>query len=55
MARGLDKWVERAPRVECDSDSLRATYRRSLVDLAALRFYPHVAGRRFPPPVCPGS
>ena len=38
MARGLDKWVERAPRVECDSDSLRATYHRSLVDLAALRF-----------------
>ena len=38
MARGLDKWVERAPRVECDSDSLRETYHRSLVDLAALRF-----------------
>ena len=32
------KWVERAPRLECDSDSLRATYHRSLVDLAALRF-----------------
>jgi glycogen debranching enzyme len=38
MARGLDKWLQRAPRLECDSDSLRATYRRSLVDLAALRF-----------------
>jgi glycogen debranching enzyme len=38
MARGLDKWLGRAPRLECDSDSLRATYRRSLVDLAALRF-----------------
>ncbi len=38
MARGLDKWLQRAPRVECDSDSLRATYHRSLVDLAALRF-----------------
>jgi len=38
MARGLDKWLQRAPRLECDSDSLRATYHRSLVDLAALRF-----------------
>jgi glycogen debranching enzyme len=40
MARGLEKWVERAPRVECDSDALRRTYDRSLVDLAALRFAP---------------
>jgi glycogen debranching enzyme len=38
MARGLDKWLQRAPRLECDSDSLRTTYHRSLVDLAALRF-----------------
>ncbi len=38
MARGLDKWLQAAPRLECDSDSLRNTYRRSLVDLAALRF-----------------
>ena len=38
MARGLDKWIQRAPHLACDSDSLRATYHRSLVDLAALRF-----------------
>ena len=38
MARGLNKWVQRAPHLECDSDSLRETYHRSLVDLAALRF-----------------
>jgi glycogen debranching enzyme len=38
MARGLDKWLARAPQLECDWDPLRATYRRSLVDLAALRF-----------------
>ena len=38
MARGLDKWISRAPRLECDWDSLKTTYRRSLVDLAALRF-----------------
>jgi glycogen debranching enzyme len=38
LARGLDKWLAKAPRLECDSDSLRETYQRSLVDLAALRF-----------------
>ncbi len=36
MARGLDKWLAKAPRLECDDDALRATYHRSLVDLAAL-------------------
>ena len=38
LARGLDKWIEQAPVLESSSDSLRATYHRSLVDLAALRF-----------------
>ena len=38
MARGLEKWVDKAPRLRCDDDSLRQTYQRSLVDLAALRF-----------------
>src|SRR5207247_6067985 len=33
-----------APRVECDWEPLKATYRRSLVDLAALRFSPLIAG-----------
>ncbi len=40
MARGLDKWLAKAPQLECDDDALRATYHRSLVDLAALRFAP---------------
>jgi glycogen debranching enzyme len=40
MARGLDKWLAKAPRLECDNDALKVTYRRSLVDLAALRFAP---------------
>ncbi|MGP0107761.1 MAG: glycogen debranching N-terminal domain-containing protein [Acidimicrobiales bacterium] len=40
MARGLDKWLSRAPRLECGSSSLTTTYQRSLVDLAALRFAP---------------
>jgi glycogen debranching enzyme len=44
MRRDLEKWVEGAPRLECDLDSLKETYRRSLVDLAALRFAPVTAG-----------
>jgi len=46
MERNLERWLEDAPRIECDWDPLKATYRRSLVDLAALRFTPPVAGRR---------
>ena len=42
--------------LECDWDPLKATYRRSLVDLAALRFSPPVAGGgACRPPACPGS
>jgi glycogen debranching enzyme len=44
MEQGLQRWLEQAPRVECDWEPLKATYRRSLVDLAALRFSPPVAG-----------
>src|SRR4029079_16796092 len=46
MQRDLERWVDRAPRLECDRDQLKATYRRSLVDLAALRFSPPIAGGR---------
>ena len=46
MQRSLDEWLAAAPRLECDSESLRATYRRSLVDLAALRFSPLTSGGR---------
>ena len=45
MERSLEGWLEDAPRIESDLDSLKATYRRSLVDLAALRYSPPVAGR----------
>jgi glycogen debranching enzyme len=45
MERSLERWLEDAPRLESDSDALKATYRRSLVDLAALRFSPPVSGR----------
>ena len=44
MERELTRWMDKAPRLECDWDSLKATYRRSLVDLAALRFSPLSAG-----------
>ena len=46
MRRNLERWIDDAPRVECDWDPLKATYRRSLVDLAALRFSPPIAGGR---------
>ncbi|MEW1955923.1 glycogen debranching N-terminal domain-containing protein [Terrabacter sp. NPDC080008] len=42
----LDAWVDAAPRLVTDSEQLAATYRRSLVDLAALRFSPAIAGSR---------
>ena len=40
MVRSLEKWVGDAPRLECDWTSLKTTYQRSLIDLAALRFEP---------------
>jgi glycogen debranching enzyme len=38
MARGLEKWLERAPDMRCDWEPLEQIYRRCLTDLAALRF-----------------
>jgi glycogen debranching enzyme len=46
MRRELDQWIAQAPRLKSDSEPLEATYRRSLVDLAALRFSPVIAGGR---------
>jgi len=46
METNLERWLDTAPRIECDWDSLKSTYRRSLVDLAALRFSPPLAGGR---------
>ncbi len=40
MKRSLEKLGEAVPRLSCDWPSLQVTYRRSLVDLAALRFFP---------------
>ncbi|OKI51487.1 amylo-alpha-1,6-glucosidase [Micromonospora sp. CB01531] len=40
MRQDLADWLAEAPRLTCDSRTLARTYRRSLTDLAALRFMP---------------
>jgi glycogen debranching enzyme len=49
LQRDLDALLRTAPRLECDWQPLKDTYRRSLVDLAALRFAPQVAGNHSMP------
>ena len=46
LEQNLERWMGNAPRLECDWEPLRHTYQRSLVDLAALRFSPPIAGGR---------
>jgi glycogen debranching enzyme len=49
MEANLERWLAAAPRLDCDWEPLRETYRRSLIDLAALRFSPPVAaGKSLP-------
>ncbi len=55
-SRGMDQmlqeqseWLESSPRLTCDNESLTSTYRRSLVDLAALRYQPLTGGGRSMP------
>jgi glycogen debranching enzyme len=40
MPASLEEWLAAAPTVDTDWHELRQVYRRSLIDLAALRFYP---------------
>jgi len=40
MKRSLEKLGEAVPRLSCDWPSLQVTYSQSLIDLAALRFFP---------------
>jgi glycogen debranching enzyme len=42
MKGNLERWVGGAPRLQCDWEPLGVTYRRSLVDLAALRYSPPI-------------
>ncbi len=39
IQHSLEEWLEAAPKLDCDWDPLHHIRRRSLVDLAALRFY----------------
>jgi glycogen debranching enzyme len=49
MRENLENWLRSAPRLECGSMDVTRTYRRSLVDLAALRFAPITSpGRSLP-------
>ena len=40
---GLKEWIHSAPEVDAFPDLIRMTYLRSLIDLAALRFYPDIS------------
>ena len=46
LERSLDKWLDEAPALDSDWDWLKMIYRRSLVDLAALRFSTRTSGGR---------
>ena len=46
MIDDLQDWLARAPRLDSDWEPLSETYKRSLVDLAALRFSPAIAGTK---------
>src|SRR5213593_1923147 len=42
MNVSLEDWVAAAPKLTTDARALELTYERSLIDLAALRFYPPI-------------
>ncbi|HLI06320.1 MAG TPA: glycogen debranching N-terminal domain-containing protein [Ktedonobacteraceae bacterium] len=42
MAMNLDHWLASAPKLTCEWDWLERIYKRSLIDLAALRFYSQI-------------
>ena len=46
LEHDLQEWLAAAPKVNSEHEPVAATYRRSLIDLAALRFSPLVARRR---------
>ena len=49
MRQNLQQWIDSAPRLESDWESLETTYHRSLVDLAALRYSPAITpGKSLP-------
>ncbi|MEO3776658.1 glycogen debranching N-terminal domain-containing protein [Micromonospora sp. B11E3] len=44
LRRELESWLARAPHLTCQHESLQQSYRRSLVDLAALQLSPLILG-----------
>jgi glycogen debranching enzyme len=48
LRRGLDEWIANAPRLIATWDPLNRIYRRSLIDLAALRFEVGIAPGALP-------
>ncbi|HEX6121588.1 MAG TPA: glycogen debranching N-terminal domain-containing protein [Ktedonobacterales bacterium] len=40
MGEDLRAWLDKTPRLQSDWETIERTYRRSMVDLAALRFFP---------------
>jgi glycogen debranching enzyme len=40
LQASFSEWLQTSPRVRSDVDAIRRIYNRSLIDLAALRFYP---------------
>ncbi|WP_341717288.1 glycogen debranching N-terminal domain-containing protein [Micromonospora sp. FIMYZ51] len=40
LEQDLEEWIANAPKVNSEHDQLAATYRRCMIDLAALRFSP---------------
>ncbi|PSK67945.1 hypothetical protein B0E53_00020 [Micromonospora sp. MH33] len=44
MRRELESWLARAPELTCQHEPLQQSYRRSLVDLAALQLSPLILG-----------
>ncbi|MGO8946130.1 MAG: glycogen debranching N-terminal domain-containing protein [Ktedonobacterales bacterium] len=40
LGASLEAWLDAAPHLACEWEPLPVTYKRSLVDLAALRFFP---------------
>jgi glycogen debranching enzyme len=50
LPKTVDDWLREAPALRCDHRSLQETYRRSLLDLAALRIRPDDLHLRWPMP-----
>ena len=55
MRTGFQKWLEEAPRVSADPPVVMNTYRRSIIDLAALRFFPAEGAEHSAVPVPKGT